>query len=730
MAPPAPPALLVLLLVLILVLALVVCWCDRGILARLASSAGGQTHLSRQGGTERRPAWLGAPLAPLHKVANLRPEGLAFTPPLPVPKMGGGAFTRPPEGTFSHARMKHLTQDMLKNFREGGTEYLSTPNGELAPTPGGSAVKIGGREKLRKGAEKPWYSYGTWTELIEKGGEKAEHACRRDQRETIANLPPSWELLYGQAAPLLELDHETAGIVNVVDGTPSIVLQRPSPVRFGSKGGLEVPGDLVKELSRCPGWFFFHTHPAVLGPSSALLSAADAASAACNSLLGNYGADLMVSPNVIVMFGVKGDVVARLREAGEAAMMHYLLNVYTSVEAVRSLSTAGVGEYLVRDLSRTFERLGMYYYEFQRNSYVDIARYVWNVRPTTFEQNGRYWKTVKPYLAQYEDAVEREKEKKEEKEEKEKEEKENGKREKKKAPGGTRPKPSTESNAVGGGAAGGAASLGGLGSGPVGGASAKVSPKPWYSYPTWNDLRNKGGEAACRAADEAKEAALETVPGDWKPAMAEVHKLSNLEGETQGRHYGTVNVKSGTAELGRARPDPGVFPFSPRVLDVPGWFFFFTRRGLPGLIPKPGDAVASLLAAYDGKAAGCVLFTPEGACLFGPDPALLNFLRKRGEAELQRMALDLYFMVAGLYSSKLEEEEGFSLAEVKTLLGSLRFFYYVLAAPGREGKLVEAKRDKFTALPHVSGGAKVEEVSSLVRLFEGRRRALGAPKAR
>lgn len=223
----------------------------------------------------------------------------------------------------------------------------------------------------KKAAARPWTEYRTWEKL--RKDKAAMGRYHNDVFRVMNEIPPDWSALRAAAAPLLADDREWAGLINVIDGVPTIVEKVPSPTKVGETTRLnvsaEVPVEVIDKLSTRPAYYMFHTHPdKVVSPQ--LVSTADILLAVTESFFGHYAANAMVSSTAIVLYGMYKEPLDRIFAAEHPYLefTQYCLDVYGALTGLRSRQ----GTHSIRDFTTVLEQFGIFHIVLPTDGYANL----------------------------------------------------------------------------------------------------------------------------------------------------------------------------------------------------------------------------------------------------------------------------------------------------------------------------------------------------------------------
>ena len=216
--------------------------------------------------------------------------------------------------------------------------------------------------------KRPWTEYETWEELSKDRA--AFNTYGQDTLDVLVNIPGDWSAVRKASAKMLKDNREWAGLIDVVDGVPTITKKVASPSLVGESSSLaaaaEVPAEVIDPLIRKPAYYFFHTHPDML-VSPQLVSPADVLLAAHTSFLGHYAANIMISSSVIAMYGMYKEPLDRISSSPHPYLefSQYCLDLYAALVGLRSRRE----RYSIMDFANTLKEFGMFYFELSTDAY-------------------------------------------------------------------------------------------------------------------------------------------------------------------------------------------------------------------------------------------------------------------------------------------------------------------------------------------------------------------------
>jgi len=268
-------------------------------------------------------------------------------------------------GTFTGALLRHHTNALMDSV-----STRTHPDDMVNPRVG--ADHTGGSEggRVPSKSKRRWTEFESWEELRED--RTAHGAYVEDVTNAVNNIPADWSALRAASAEMLKDDREWAGLINLVNGVPTIVEKVASPIKVGDSASLrimgEVPLEVINMLTRKPAYYFFHTHPDTV-KTPQLVSPEDVIVAAHESFMGRYAANLMVSTPLIAMYGMYKEPLDRIYSAPHPYLefSQYSLDLYAALVGMRSRKE----RYTISDFANTLREFGMFYIELPTDAYAN-----------------------------------------------------------------------------------------------------------------------------------------------------------------------------------------------------------------------------------------------------------------------------------------------------------------------------------------------------------------------
>lgn len=252
-----------------------------------------------------------------------------------------------------------ITRAILEEKMSEITKSIANPEVEMKHMVVNSSLSnndqiIGG------GSIRHWTTYPTWKAMNQD--KKATKEYYEALYKVMSTIPDDWSVLRKECEPMVGDDREWVGLINIVEGAPTVIHKVPSPSKVGdvSSGdaAAEVPPEVIKEVTQKPAYFMFHTHPSSV-PNSHIVSIHDIMVSLCESYYGHYAANIMVSKDAIVLYGMYKEPLDRIRSSQNPPLefSKYCLDVYSTLVGLRSRGHS----YSIQKFTEILAEFGIFY---------------------------------------------------------------------------------------------------------------------------------------------------------------------------------------------------------------------------------------------------------------------------------------------------------------------------------------------------------------------------------